>query len=54
MRYTAATVDPDDFSKETGYSLRVAEYGRQTELLIAVTSYNEDKILYSRQQWTAG
>lgn len=48
MRYTAATVDPDDFSKAAGYSLRVAEYGRQTELLIAVTSYNEDKVLYTR------
>ncbi|KAG8923114.1 Chitin synthase, class 2, partial [Tulasnella sp. 408] len=48
MRYTAATVDPDDFSKANGYSLRVAEYGRKTELLIAVTSYNEDKILYTR------
>ena len=46
MRYTAATVDPDDFTKENGYSLRVSEFGRQTELLIAVTSYNEDKILY--------
>lgn len=48
MRYTAATVDPDDFSEANGYSLRVAEYGRKTELLIAVTSYNEDKILYTR------
>ncbi|KAG8983152.1 Chitin synthase, class 2, partial [Tulasnella sp. 427] len=48
MRYTAATVDPDDFSTANGYSLRVAEYGRHTELLIAVTSYNEDKILYAR------
>ncbi|KAH9948343.1 glycosyltransferase family 2 protein [Amylocystis lapponica] len=40
MRYTAATVDPDDFSEATGYSLH--------ELLIAVTSYNEDKTLYAR------
>ncbi|KAG8907052.1 Chitin synthase, class 2 [Tulasnella sp. 403] len=48
MRYTAATVDPDFFTTENGYSLRVSNYGRHTELLIAVTSYNEDKILYSR------
>jgi chitin synthase len=48
MRYTAATVDPDDFSEEAGWSLRTKNYGRQTELLIAVTSYNEDKTLYAR------
>ncbi|CAE6538549.1 unnamed protein product [Rhizoctonia solani] len=48
MRYTAATCDPDDFTVENGYNLRVANYGRQTELLIAVTSYNEDKTLYAR------
>ncbi|GJE84976.1 glycosyltransferase family 2 protein [Phanerochaete sordida] len=48
MRYTAATCDPDDFSEATGYSLRTKMYNRQTELLIAVTSYNEDKVLYAR------
>ena len=48
MRYTAATVDPDDFSEAAGYSLRTKMYNRQTELLIAVTSYNEDKTLYAR------
>ena len=48
MRYTAATCDPDDFTPENGWSLRVNQYGRETELLIAVTSYNEDKILYAR------
>ena len=48
MRYTAATCDPDDFSEATGYSLRTKLYNRQTELLIAVTSYNEDKTLYAR------
>lgn len=48
MRYSAATVDPDDFTRENGWSLRVANYNRPTELLIAVTSYNEDKLLYSR------
>lgn len=48
MRYTAATCDPDEFSEEMGWSLRTKIYNRQTELLIAVTSYNEDKTLYAR------
>ncbi|KAF8583565.1 glycosyltransferase family 2 protein [Ramaria rubella] len=48
MRYSAATVDPDDFTAEKGWSLRTSNYGRPTDLLIAVTSYNEDKLLYSR------
>ncbi|KIJ70012.1 glycosyltransferase family 2 protein [Hydnomerulius pinastri MD-312] len=48
MRYTAATCDPDDFSEASGYSLRTKLYNRQTDLLIAVTSYNEDKTLYAR------
>jgi chitin synthase len=48
MRYSAATCDPDDFTTENGWSLRTSNYGRQTELLIAVTSYNEDKVLYAR------
>lgn len=48
MRYTAATVDPDDFTEGNGYSLRTKLYNRATEMLIAVTSYNEDKTLYAR------
>ncbi|TFL06041.1 glycosyltransferase family 2 protein [Pterulicium gracile] len=48
MRYTAATCDPDEFSEANGYSLRTKMYNRETELLIAVTSYNEDKTLYAR------
>lgn len=48
MRYTAATVDPDEFTTANGWSLRTSNFGRSTELLIAVTSYNEDKILYAR------
>ena len=43
MRYTAATCDPDDFTKENGWGLRVREYGRETELLIAVTSCEFDR-----------
>jgi hypothetical protein len=37
---TAATCDPDDFTPANGYTLRPAIYGRQTELLIAITYYN--------------
>lgn len=48
MRYTAATVDPDEFTQVNGWSLRTKLYNRDTEILIAVTSYNEDKTLYAR------
>jgi chitin synthase len=48
MRYTAATCDPNDFTLKNGYNLRPAMYNRHTELLIAVTYYNEDKQLTSR------
>lgn len=47
MRYTACTCDPDDFVAEN-YTLRAAENGRKTELLIVVTYYSEDKILTAR------
>jgi len=48
MRYTAATCDPNDFTLRNGYSLRPAMNNRHTELLIAITYYNEDKVLLSR------
>jgi chitin synthase len=48
MRYTAATCDPNDFTLKNGYNLRSAMYNRHTELLIAITYYNEDKVLTSR------
>lgn len=48
MRYTAASCDPDDFTFENGYSLRAASYGRQTDLLVCITAYNENKILLAR------
>lgn len=41
---TAATCDPDDFTPANGYTLRPAMYGRQTELLIAITYYNVSPI----------
>jgi chitin synthase len=48
MRYTAATCDPNEFTLKNGYNLRPAMYNRHTELLIAVTYYNEDKVLTAR------
>lgn len=48
MRYTAATCDPNEFTLQNGYNLRPAMYHRHTELLIAITYYNEDKVLTAR------
>ncbi|KAF7919410.1 uncharacterized protein EAE98_009250 [Botrytis deweyae] len=48
MRYTAVTCDPNDFTLMNGYTLRPHIYNRHTELLIAITYYNEDKILFAR------
>ncbi len=48
MRYTAATCDPNDFTLKNGYDLRPRMYNRHTELLIAITYYNEDKLLMAR------
>ncbi|KAJ5278804.1 chitin synthase [Penicillium angulare] len=47
-RDTAATCDPDEFTLNKGYNLRAAMYNRYTELLIAITYYNEDKVLTAR------
>ncbi|KAF7590200.1 Chitin synthase 2 [Aspergillus hancockii] len=48
LRYMAATCDPDDFTMRNGYNLRPSMYNRRTELLIAITYYNEDKVLTAR------
>lgn len=48
LRYTAATCDPNDFTLNNGFNLRPQMYNRRTELLIAVTYYNEDKTLLAR------
>ncbi|KAJ8113729.1 hypothetical protein OPT61_g4205 [Boeremia exigua] len=48
LRYTAATCDPNDFTLANGYNLRTRMYNRHTELLIAITYYNEDKTLLAR------
>ncbi|KAG7099805.1 Chitin synthase, class 2 [Marasmius oreades] len=45
LRYTAATCDPDDFMASR-YSLRQYLWGRQTELFIVMTMYNEDEVLF--------
>ncbi|KAF9469704.1 chitin synthase [Collybia nuda] len=45
MRYTAATCDPDDFMSSR-YSLRQYLMGRQTELFVVMTMYNEDEVLF--------
>jgi chitin synthase len=46
VRYTAATCDADQFPE--GYTLRASNYGRQTEIMIVVTMYNEDQVLFAR------
>ncbi|GAA5981736.1 hypothetical protein JCM11641_004230 [Rhodosporidiobolus odoratus] len=48
LRYTAATCDPNDFTLENGYSLRASSYGRETDLCVCITAYNEHKILLAR------
>lgn len=49
MRYKAATCDPDDFTRDNGWTLCVSDlYGRDTETLIAITYYNGDRILLAR------
>lgn len=47
LRYTAATCDPDDFMSSR-YSLRPYLMGRETELFIVMTMYNEDEVLFTK------
>ncbi|KAJ1557905.1 Chitin synthase, class 1, partial [Cladochytrium tenue] len=47
LRYTACTVDPDDFG-HARYMLRQQLLDRQTELFIVVTMYNEDEVLFCK------
>ncbi|KAK4057958.1 hypothetical protein OIO90_001177 [Microbotryomycetes sp. JL221] len=47
LRYTAVTDDPDDFTRQ-GYRLRQVLKGRQTELFICLTMYNESPELFVR------
>ncbi|CAG8506564.1 8209_t:CDS:2 [Ambispora gerdemannii] len=52
MRYTAVTCDPDYFQQER-YTLRQAQYGRETELMIVMTMYNEDDQLFVKTMSSA-
>lgn len=51
LRYTAVIGDPDEFVPR-GYTLRQREWGRQTELFVVITMYNEDEVLFIRT-WKA-
>ncbi|KAH7108554.1 chitin synthase-domain-containing protein [Auriculariales sp. MPI-PUGE-AT-0066] len=46
-RYTAVTCDPDVFVKKK-FTLRQVAAGRSTELLVVITMYNEDEVLFTR------
>ncbi|KAJ3389495.1 hypothetical protein HDU92_000992 [Lobulomyces angularis] len=49
LRYTAATGDPDLVGRsDSGYTLRPKMLGRNTELFIVMTMYNEDEQLFGR------
>lgn len=45
---TAAICDANDFTLSRGYNLRPNHYNRHTELLVAITVYNEDQEMLSR------
>jgi cellulose synthase/poly-beta-1,6-N-acetylglucosamine synthase-like glycosyltransferase len=47
MTYTACTAEPDNFMDED-FSLRAVKYGRETEIVICITMYNEDHISFAR------
>ncbi|KAJ1758650.1 hypothetical protein GGH19_004441 [Coemansia sp. RSA 1807] len=47
LRYTAVTCDPNYFKNEK-YTLRQSALGRDTELFIVLTMYNEDEVLFNR------
>jgi chitin synthase len=50
----AATCDPDEFTAANGWSLRTSEYGRETELLIAVTSCTYSLSSFDRSPAASG
>jgi chitin synthase len=47
MRYTAVTCKPDEYIRER-YTTRAWLKGRKTELMIVLTMYNEDEVLFCR------
>ncbi|KAJ3011424.1 UNVERIFIED_CONTAM: Chitin synthase, class 2, partial [Siphonaria sp. JEL0065] len=46
LRYTAATTDPNEFSKT--YTLRQKALGRKTKIAVVCTMYAEDDILFTK------
>lgn len=46
-RYTAVTCDPDEYF-EQNFTLRQSMNGRETELFVVITMYNEDEVLFLR------
>ncbi|KZV97775.1 glycosyltransferase family 2 protein [Exidia glandulosa HHB12029] len=47
LRYQAVTCDPDDFARKR-YRLRQTTLKRTTELMVVITMYNEDEVLFTR------
>lgn len=47
MTYTACTSEPDEFLND-GFTLRNVKYGRETEIVICITMYNEDEFSFAR------
>ncbi|KAJ2157787.1 hypothetical protein GGF46_004251 [Coemansia sp. RSA 552] len=47
VRYTPVMSDPNDFMNEK-YTLRQSLLGRETEIFIVLTMYNEDDVLFNR------
>ncbi|TPX37514.1 chitin synthase [Synchytrium microbalum] len=51
LRYTAVLGDPNEFVQR-GYTLRQNQLGRETELFVVITMYNEDDRLFCKT-WKA-
>lgn len=47
MKYSAVTSDPDNFIP-AGFTLRTNELGRETELVVCITMYNENEVALAR------
>ncbi|KAH3670501.1 hypothetical protein OGAPHI_001016 [Ogataea philodendri] len=47
MKYSAVTSGPDEFEEE-GFTLRTHEMGRETEIVVCITMYNEDEVALTR------
>ncbi|VEU24422.1 DEKNAAC105668 [Brettanomyces naardenensis] len=47
MKYSAVTSDPDNFVND-GFTLRTNELGRETEIVVCITMYNESEASLTR------